>query len=357
MTLKISSSHAFQVQLGELEQTSQESETGHHVVLSVPPHEGRLPLAVSFSLDGRTPRWAIAYTTNEDARPRPLPSTRLLRAWARPGGTTADAAPLRPVREQLTGNWERGRRVFYGEQTQCSKCHSAHDRAGAIGPSLANLWQRDAASVERDIRQPSFAIHPDFLTYVESASDWPAPEQLARADVLVFYQRGQWDGQRAAQLDAFLQRGGGAVFIHYAVDGGSDPGGFAERIGLAWQGGHSRFRHGALDVDFREGAGHPIARNFQRVGWIDESYWQLVGDPQRIRVLGTGGEQQQPQPLFWTRETESGGRIVVSIVGHYSWTFDDPLFRSLLLRSIAWSAREEADRFGPLVLFGARVGD
>ena len=37
--------------------------------------------------------------------------------------------------------------------------------------------------------------------------------------------------------------------------------------------------------------------------------------------------------------------MFVSIPGHYSWTFDDPLFRVLLLRGIAWT-REGAG--GPL---------
>ena len=35
--------------------------------------------------------------------------------------------------------------------------------------------------------------------------------------------------------------------------------------------------------------------------------------------------------IIWTLEP-AGGRVFVSIPGHYSWTFDDPLFRTLLLR-------------------------
>jgi len=46
---------------------------------------------------------------------------------------------------------------------------------------------------------------------------------------------------------------------------------------------------------------------------------------------------------MWT--TEKGqGRVFVSIRGHYCWTFDDPLFRILLLRGIAWTAKEPVDR-------------
>ena len=47
--------------------------------------------------------------------------------------------------------------------------------------------------------------------------------------------------------------------------------------------------------------------------------------------------------------------MFVSIPGHYAWTFDDPLFRLLLLRGIAWVAREPVDRFNQLATPGARV--
>jgi len=191
---------------------------------------------------------------------------------------------------------------------------------------------------------------------VDVADRWPTPEQLATADVLVFYQRGEWTPSRAAGLDAFLARGGGGVFIHWAVDGGQDPAGFAERIGLAWQGGMSRFRHGPLELDFGPGAGHPLARNLDRLTLHDESYWNLVGDPARIRPLARGREEEANHPLVWVREP-GRGRLFCSIPGHFAWSFDDPLFRVLLLRGIAWAAGEDVDRFNDLILPGARVGD
>lgn len=193
-------------------------------------------------------------------------------------------------------------------------------------------------------------------TSVETGDNWPSSAQLASADVLVFYQQGTWTAERAADMDRFLQRGGGAVYIHYAVDGGQDAPGFAQRIGLAWQGGRSKFRHGPLELGFETGARHPIGRNFSSLELHDESYWQLVGEPGHVTLLADAEEDGADQPLFWTLEP-SNGRVVVSIPGHYAWTFDDPLFRVLLLRSIAWAAREPVDRFNDLVLPGARVRD
>ncbi len=87
-------------------------------------------------------------------------------------------------------------------------------------------------------------------TQVTATDDWPSSDELNSADVLVFYQQGTWTPERARDIDQFLARGGGLVYIHYAVDGGQDAPGFAKRIGLAWRGGASKFRHGPLDIDF-----------------------------------------------------------------------------------------------------------
>jgi type 1 glutamine amidotransferase len=193
-------------------------------------------------------------------------------------------------------------------------------------------------------------------TAVETAEDWPSPGQWKAADVVVFYQQGKWTPERARDVDAYLGRGGGLVYVHYAVDGGADAPGFARRIGLAWQGGKSLFRHGPLELAFEAGRGHPVARNFDKVRFYDESYWGLVGDPKQVTLLATGKEDGEEQPLFWTLEP-ARGRVFVSIPGHFAWTFDDPLFRVLLLRGIAWAAREPVDRFNELVLPGARVKD
>jgi len=89
---------------------------------------------------------------------------------------------------------------------------------------------------------------------------------------------------------------------------------------------------------------------------IDESYWQLVGSQTNIDLIASGAEEGKPQPLIWTRE-QGRGRVFVSIPGHYTWTFDDPLFRLLILRGICWSAHQPIDRLAELATVGARIGD
>jgi type 1 glutamine amidotransferase len=49
--------------------------------------------------------------------------------------------------------------------------------------------------------------------------------------------------------------------------------------------------------------------------------------------------------------------VFVSIPGHFTWTFDDPLFRVLILRGIAWTANEPVDRFNELATLGARISE
>jgi type 1 glutamine amidotransferase len=207
-------------------------------------------------------------------------------------------------------------------------------------PAWQKVWARLLAEADQ--------------TEVDTAWEFPSAEQIERADVLVFYQRGRWDEARAAAIDPFLARGGGLVYIHWAVDGRGQEKEMAQRIGLSALGGGIRYRHGELEIDFSPGAEHPIARNFSRIRWVDESYWGLAGDPERIDLIGTSMEDGQPQPQFWTVE-RGRGRVFVSIPGHYMWTFDDPVFRTLLLRGIAWAGRRNVDRFNELVMLDARV--
>jgi type 1 glutamine amidotransferase len=191
---------------------------------------------------------------------------------------------------------------------------------------------------------------------VETAHEFPTDEQLSRADALLIFQKGSFDRDRMAQTDAFLKRGGGATYIHWAVNGNDQVGEFARRIGYASWGGRISYRHGPLSLDLHN-TSHPILRNYDQLNPLhlyDESYWKLTGDPADVTLLATSTEDGMPTPQLWVTEKGSG-RVLVSIPGHYSWTFDDPLFRNLLLRGVAWTVREPVDRFNDLVTIGARM--
>jgi putative heme-binding domain-containing protein len=190
---------------------------------------------------------------------------------------------------------------------------------------------------------------------VTTANDWPSPDELALADVMVWYSaNARWSAEKTRDLDALFDRGGGLVVIHYALNGTRAPEELARRIGLAWIDGRSKFRHGPLAVEMPKAVRHPITLGFDRIHFLDESYWNLTGDVGRLTVLATGQEEGKPQPLLWTVEHKKG-RVFCSVPGHYTWTFDDPLFRILILRAICWTARQEIDRLSSLATVGARV--
>jgi putative heme-binding domain-containing protein len=252
-----------------------------------------------------------------EGRPAPRQKSEILALLA---GAPSPPAPIRPLKIVLVaGPKDHGP----GE----------HDY-----PAWQKAWTELMASGEQ--------------VSVSTAWEWPDKKQLAESDVLVFFQHGTWNEQRAADLDPFLARGGGAVYIHWAVDGNPKSEEFAHRIGLASK--LIKFRHGPLDIEFNRAISHPIARNFTRLQMVDESYWKMTGDLPADRVIGTSREDGEPQPIFWTTE-QGKGRIFVSIPGHYSWSFDDPAFRLLLLRGIAWTANEPIDRFNDLIWPGADI--
>lgn len=189
---------------------------------------------------------------------------------------------------------------------------------------------------------------------VSAAWEWPSDEQWKTARVVVFYSNNPgWNASRAKVLDAFLARGGGLLYIHYAVDGHGDVEALADCIGYAWRGGVSKFRHGPLELKFAQS---PLTTGFDTARFIDESYWNLVGRGHGVNVVATGIEEGKPQPLIWTR-SQGPGRVCVNILGHYTWTFDDPLFRVLLLRGICWAGNQPVDRLSHLALQGSRLLD
>jgi putative heme-binding domain-containing protein len=188
---------------------------------------------------------------------------------------------------------------------------------------------------------------------VDSAWDFPSDDQLSKADVLIFFQKGAWNDARQKSMDAYFARGSGAVYIHWAVNGDDRVKDFANRIGLASKGGSIAYRHGPLSLQVHN-TDHPIMRNINTLQLYDESYWLLTGEPQNVTLFGSSVEDGQARPQLWAYERDQG-RVFVSIPGHYNWTFDDPIFRTLLLRGIAWTAHEPVDRFNELVPLGARM--
>ncbi len=208
---------------------------------------------------------------------------------------------------------------------------------------------------------------------VVAAMNFPTKEQWGKADLVVFYmwtleqrQRDLWDYDL---IDAYQKRGGGLIFIHMALMEGSGEA-LSKRIGMAWDHRNGATKWGILPtpVTLTDAAKEsPIFERFpEKFDLADEFYWQLRADPAGITPLVTSpaGEAIANKPLagppkiedldgkawpvMWTKEA-GRGRVFVSGAGHNYFTFNDPYFRIILLRAMAWTMQESFDPFKPLV--------
>ncbi|NOS68874.1 MAG: c-type cytochrome [Verrucomicrobia bacterium] len=185
---------------------------------------------------------------------------------------------------------------------------------------------------------------------ISDAWEWPDAEQFQKANVIVFYFWNQdWNAERLHQLDEFQARGGGVVVLHSATIADKEPEQLALRFGLAAQPGPTKYLHAPFDLKFVAPASHPVTVNLPpHVRLLDEPYWPMFGDTNRIEILASTELEGKEWPMMWTFQAGKG-RVFASIPSHYTWTLDDPLFRMLLLRGIAWAGGMEEAQFENLV--------
>ena len=199
---------------------------------------------------------------------------------------------------------------------------------------------------------------------VSTAYGWPSKEQFKKADLIAAFCYVQWDEQKLEDMEELLSRGGGFVVLHPAViipKGKDISGQVAKLIGLAWEYDYTRWRHGPIELKIAA-PDHPICLGLPKtIHFLDEAYWPLKGDLSKVTVLGTSNEtiskdsqQTKPEPMFYAYKYGKG-RVFSCILGHYTWTFDDPYFRILLLRGMAWAAGESPYRFDRLLLRGVQL--
>ncbi|MDP7639158.1 MAG: ThuA domain-containing protein [Candidatus Hydrogenedentes bacterium] len=220
---------------------------------------------------------------------------------------------------------------------------------------------------------------------------FPKKELWDKADLVVFYMWPCHDGAHGFRdkikheedlrntwdydiIDAYQNRGGGLVFLHMALQQGTGVE-LAKRIGLAW--GHKdpsipNTTAGVLDWPVTltsAGRDSPILKDFpDEFKFTDELYWPLAGDQAKTAIMGTSpaapstagqGAWKPPEgglddldgeewPIMWTKEVGQG-KVFGTILGHNFFTFNDPLFRIILLRAMAWTMNESFGPFKPLV--------
>lgn len=201
---------------------------------------------------------------------------------------------------------------------------------------------------------------------------FPTEEQWAAADLVVFFlaPRERWEKEHFDLIDAYQKRGGGLIFLHLALLQSAPSEELAKRIGLSFGTGdapNGSTKYGVLPTPVRlaaAAAGSPIFERFPPdLELVDELYWNLTGDPEAVTTLVTspaGPEFATPGPpgpeeldgnewpVMWTTEV-GPGRVFASVIGHNYFCFNDPYFRIILLRAMAWAMNESFDPFKPLV--------
>ncbi len=194
---------------------------------------------------------------------------------------------------------------------------------------------------------------------VETAWEWPKEEQFKTADVIVAFCYLNWNPKRIKQVEDYLSAGKGLVVVHPASWTKPEPSAeVAKLIGIS---GYKLYRHGIVDVKIIAPS-NPICLGLpEKIRFDDEAYWP-AGIQTDIEVLGTsdergGGDSNdiKPQTIFWTHSFGKG-RVFGCLPGHNNWTFDDPYFRIILLRGIAWAAGESMPyQFDTLALKGSAL--
>lgn len=219
--------------------------------------------------------------------------------------------------------------------------------AAAQGRGPVNLYGEAAA-------EPSEAPGAPGVRVI-AAQQWPSQEQFDAADVIVAFCYLKWDPQRLEQLQHFLGRGKGYVAIHSAT--WTKPKPSVAVSAVTGVGGFQFFRHGIVKLQIDQ-PNHPICLGLPRLIELqDETYWPATPEPDLpgYTVLASSSEQVKPgtegikpQVIFWTAQP-GAGRVFGCVLGHFTWTFDDPYFRTLLLRGIAWAGGASPYRFDPLI--------
>jgi hypothetical protein len=204
------------------------------------------------------------------------------------------------------------------------------------------------------------------------AMKFPTADQWNESDLVVFYHHAfeQWNDDHYEQINAFKKRGGGIVIIHESTI--QRPGeALAECVGLAWgtpEAKNGQSGWGLLPTPVAlsaAGKAHSIFAGFgDEIDLVDEFYWNLAGDESKITPMlvspaGPGGHSERPHkksqldgedwPVMWTKE-EGDSRMFVSVPGHNYTLFNDPYFRIILLRAMAWTLHEDFDPFEAVVM-------
>jgi len=193
---------------------------------------------------------------------------------------------------------------------------------------------------------------------VRGALHPPSRHDLDQSDVVVIYKgdAGYLTDQAKADLEAFVQRGGGLVSIHDALCG-PDPAYFSKLLGGAKKHGEVNYTLEATVPYTVVDKAHPIMKDMGNFTLLDEAFFNMTWAPEPgIHVLATaeiaptrsaGDHKGEKVPQIWIYEhpatSNQTARAFVWMQGHNYANFSNYQIQRTLLRGIAWAAKKPAD--------------
>jgi len=193
---------------------------------------------------------------------------------------------------------------------------------------------------------------------VDGSLHFPKASELEGVDVMVMYKgdAGGMTPDEKATLEAFLKRGGGLVSFHDTLCG-PDPAYYSTIVGGAKKHGETTFTLEA-DIPYTiADKSNPIMEGMPDFTIKDEAFFLMTwAKSPAITVLATAtmaptpsakGHEGEVVPQVWTYERSLDGgqpyRAFVWMQGHNYANFSDPRIQPMVLRGIAWAAKQPVD--------------
>ncbi len=201
-----------------------------------------------------------------------------------------------------------------------------------------------------------FASIPDITTEratYPAAADLLKPALADKFDVVVFYD--MWaqgiSPQQQKNFVALLQRGIGVVALHHTLAAHQNWPEYEKIIGGKYHLQErtvdgktlpiSGYEHGQDVKVHIANTEHPITKGLHDFEIHDETYNHYDTDPQAT-VLLTTEHPKSDHELAWAK-TYDRSRVVYIELGHDHFAYENPAYRTIVARSIRWTAGRPAD--------------
>jgi putative heme-binding domain-containing protein len=144
-----------------------EARGGREEVL--PTDEVRLEIELKTGISDLS--FDVSYHADFDPNERPLRLEHLSIPWA------PKVDPPEPESEKdwrvpsVPGDPQKGRELFFGNETNCSLCHAFDGRGGKVAVDLTASVHRGPDAILHDIVNPSASINPEYVSYAVTTTE------------------------------------------------------------------------------------------------------------------------------------------------------------------------------------------